>query len=132
MTFGERVRTLRKKRKMSQNALATLSGLSPRTIFGYEAGTTFPRTQTQLFKLADVLNVSVEELVSDTPPWESLASIQGEYTKQKQIRLLTSQIASFLRDSSLSDEVKDRFVRSIMNIYWESKEKGREQNMTAE
>ena len=38
MTFGEKVRSLRKEKKMSQQELASMVGVSYRTIRSWEAG----------------------------------------------------------------------------------------------
>lgn len=130
MTFGERVRDLRKKKKLSQNALAELAGVSPRTIFGYEAGTTYPRTENMLNRLADALGVSSEELVDGTPSLESFAFIRADHTMVTQARIVTQQVISLLLGEYLPDEQKDDMVHAIMDAYWESRQRNREKNDT--
>ena len=43
MTFGEKVRRLRKEKGWTQAELAKLSGLSLRTIISYEKGESYPK-----------------------------------------------------------------------------------------
>ena len=71
LPFSETVRELRKSKRLSQNALAKIAGVSPRTIFGYEAGTTYPRTASTLNRLAEALGVTSEALADNTHPLKS-------------------------------------------------------------
>ena len=130
MTFGERVRTLRKKKKLSQNALAELVGVSPRTIFGYEAGTTYPRTENILNRLAVALGVTSEALMDGATSLESFAFIRADHTMTTQVLIATKQVAALLLGDSLSDIQKDEMAQAIMDAYWESRRKSREKNDT--
>lgn len=130
MTFGERVRDLRKKRRLSQNALAELAGVSPRTIFGYEAGTTFPRTEKLLIQLADALGVSREALVEGTSSLEAFAFIRADHSRENHARILTQQIVSLMLDEHLPGVCKDEIAQTIMNAYWESRRRNHEENDT--
>ena len=121
MTFGERVRSLRRRKRLSQNALAEMMNVSPRTIFGYEAGTTYPRTRQLLERLARALDVTSEELLENTPSPESFAFIRADHSARTQARILTRQVVAALSDETLPEEEKDKMARAIMNAYWESK-----------
>ncbi len=130
LTFGERVRELRKDKHLSQNALAKKAGVSPRTIFGYEAGTTYPRTENMLNRLADALGVSSEALVDGTSSLDSFAFIRADHSHETQARLLTQQAVSLMSGDYLSDAQKDAMAQAIMDAYWESRRKSREKNDT--
>lgn len=129
-TFGERVRKLRKDKHLSQNALAKKAGISPRTIFGYEAGTTYPRTENMLNRLADALGVCSEALVDGASSLDSFALIRADHTHETQARLMTQQAVSLMSGDYLSDEQKDAMAQAIMDAYWESRRKSREKNDT--
>jgi len=60
--FGERLRYLRKKSKLTQQQLADVIGLSAPAIYSYENGTKEPSI-TNLNKLADYFGVSVDFLL---------------------------------------------------------------------
>ena len=66
---GARLARIRKERGLSQTELAERVGVIQRVVSHYETGRTRIPTET-LFKLADVLNVSVYELLgrATTPP----------------------------------------------------------------
>ena len=130
MSFGGRVRELRKSKHLSQNALAKIAGVSPRTIFGYEAGTTYPRTADILNRLADVLGVTSEELVDGTPSLESFAFIRADHSMTTQARIVTQQAVSMLLEDYLSDTQKDEMAQAIMDAYWESRRRSQIKNDT--
>ena len=57
---GSRIRDIRKKRKLTQKELGEMIGVKHNTISSYEKGTNEPE-QNILFKLADSLNVSIND-----------------------------------------------------------------------
>lgn len=61
MTFGERLKYIRKIRRMSQDDLAEKTGVSRQIIHQYEADITDPRLFIFMC-LADALNVSLDFL----------------------------------------------------------------------
>lgn len=60
--FSQRLRELRKKRKMTQGELARLTGLSPSAIGMYEQNRRKPDTQT-LKRFSEVFSVPVDYLI---------------------------------------------------------------------
>lgn len=60
--MGYRIRECRKARRMSQSELARLSGVSRSIISGLETGRTSVTTTSTILKIANALNVTVEEL----------------------------------------------------------------------
>lgn len=60
-SFPKRLRTLRKRRGMSQIALAELCGLSKNTIGQYERGEVLPSYDT-LMEIAGYFGVTLDEL----------------------------------------------------------------------
>ena len=130
VTFGQKLRKYRKQKRLSQNALAELSGISLRTIYGYEAGTTYPRTNSILNRLAAALDVTNEELVDDKPDPEVVFFDQSAFPPDKQAQMLTQQLIALLQGDDLSNAEKDMLTREIMDAYWEARRKSREKNDT--
>jgi transcriptional regulator with XRE-family HTH domain len=60
--FTERLRLLRTARGLKQNRLAELLGIPPRSYNRWERGTYVPHVE-MLVKLADILQVSMDELI---------------------------------------------------------------------
>ena len=71
-TFADSLRTIRKKHGLSQQKLAEKAGLSYVMIAKIEQGATKEPIVVSMIKLADVLGVSLDELVGRTPPKRSL------------------------------------------------------------
>lgn len=60
--FAMNLRTTREARGLSRFALSVQSGVNDRSIFNYEHGVNEP-TISQAFRLAQALNVSLEQLL---------------------------------------------------------------------
>jgi len=67
--FADRLRELREARGLTQVRLAELLDTSPRVYNRWETGAALPRLDT-LVQLADLLEVSLDELVGRTEPHE--------------------------------------------------------------
>lgn len=66
-TIGESIRHCRESAGFTQKELAELCGTSKNLILRYEHGTTFPGI-ILLVSIADVLEISLDELIGRTPP----------------------------------------------------------------
>ena len=62
INFGINLETIRKSKKISQEELAELIGVSRQTIYKLEADICLPNLN-KIEKLLDVLNVSIEKLL---------------------------------------------------------------------
>ncbi len=67
MDFCSNMRRLRKLKRLSQSVVAESLDVSQRTISHYENGTCQPSIEG-LCKLADILEVSIDELVGHVTP----------------------------------------------------------------
>ena len=76
---GERIRALRKERKLNQDQLAELASLNRVTVAKYESGRVEPGAQA-LARIADALDVSVDVLLgrSEEPPDQTRRPITDE------------------------------------------------------
>jgi transcriptional regulator with XRE-family HTH domain len=77
--FASRLRTLQFDQRLSNEGLAQRTGISVRLIAKYRAGTTEPRDyygdpSANAYKLADALDVAVEELLPSAPDGEGVAA----------------------------------------------------------
>ncbi|AYC19231.1 HTH-type transcriptional regulator Xre [Dickeya dianthicola] len=69
--FAERLRLLREARNLSQVRLSELLGVDPRAYNRWEKGATAPHLDT-VIKIADVLQVTLDELVGRRPVSEEV------------------------------------------------------------
>lgn len=73
MSLGDRIREKRKAAKLTLQQLGDVFGITRSSVSDWESGKTRP-DQAKLVKLADVLNTSVEFLLSDTEGKASVIS----------------------------------------------------------
>ena len=65
MKFCEKVKEARNKAGLKQDELAKAIGVSLRTITNYESGERYPKKREVYYKLADVLKVDVNYLLTE-------------------------------------------------------------------
>ncbi len=81
MTFGQRLRILRKEKKLRQEDLATIISLHRATIGKYETNERFPDQET-LQKLADYFETSIDFLLNRTDirtPYQTVKERMDKY-----------------------------------------------------
>jgi len=64
MTLGDKIKTVRQLKKISQNELSELSGVMQKNISRYEQNSSIPSALT-LKKIADALKVTTDYLLGD-------------------------------------------------------------------
>ncbi len=64
---GERIRSLRKQRELTQEELAELAGIARGSIGRYETGVVYP-SQEVIVKLASIFNVTTDYLLGKESP----------------------------------------------------------------
>ncbi|EQB89764.1 Cro/Cl family transcriptional regulator [Clostridium sp. BL8] len=132
MNFGNKIKHLRKKAGLSQDDLAAKLGVSQKSICNYENNTRFPKGQKVIKELADIFNVTVDYLISDTDDTTSKETLFISSTKNKfgykgknEAEMLIERTAAVLAGGELSEEDKDAFFQSITQLYFDSKNKAR-------
>lgn len=117
MTFGEKVRSLRKEKKMSQQELASMVGVSYRTIRSWEVEGRFPKQNVLYQKLADALQCDVSYLMSENEAFITEASEQFGNRGARQAQQILEQAAAMFAGGSLTDEDKIAFMDEIQSLY---------------
>ena len=127
MTFGEKLRTLRLKKELTQMQLAKEAGLGLNTISNYEKGKTYPQNREVYATLAKILDVS------------------PDYLHNENIRPLTDKVIVKAPDTveyaldlkyyiNKSDSVQANTIQSAVNaavenyIVWQRSKIGRDIN----
>lgn len=132
MNFGNKIKHLRKKAGLSQEDLAAKLGVSQKSICNYENNSRFPKGQKVIKGLADIFNVTVDYLISDTDDTTSkenlfISSAKDEfgYKGKNEAEMLIERTAAVLAGGELSEEDKDAFFQSITQLYFDAKNKAR-------
>ena len=111
MTIGDRIRRIRKKRRLTQAELAMMSGLSLSAIQGYEHGRYEPKRKS-LESIAEVLKIPVDELY-DMPAKHgtNLASLSTDcISRQAAIEALNGNITVTGEENA---KAVQKYIRSV-------------------
>lgn len=122
MKFGEKVKLLRNKKKISQTELGELCGLSLRTIRNYEVDGRYPKKREVYAKLADVLGCDVNFLLSENEEYNPQSQKNDINKGTKEAEKLITDVSALFADSELSESEKDAMMRALQDAYWNAKE----------
>ena len=102
--IGQRIRDLRKQKRMSQTELAKSAGVSQTTVTAWETGKAEP-SSSAVAKLAYIFNVTTDYL---------LGRPNKQETKKDDVELSDDDVIMTWRGKPLSDEDRE-LIRRIMN-----------------
>jgi transcriptional regulator with XRE-family HTH domain len=122
MDFGQKIKDKRRELKISQQALAEATGLSLRSIQNYESGQRQPANISIVKRIAQTLNVTSEYLLDDRARYVIDAAEKGGENAAADIDRLLSDIQGLFAGGSLSQSDKDKVMRAVNEIYWETKD----------
>ena len=125
MTFGEKVKTLRTTKKMSQAQLAQELGVALRTVSGWENQNRYPKKRELYQNLADILGCDISYLMSEEESFITEASEQYGSRGAKQAQQILEQAAAMFAGDELSDEDKTAFMDEIQMLYLDSKQRAK-------
>lgn len=125
MTFGEKVKTLRKTKDMSQPQLAQAIGVSLRTVVGWEKEGRYPKQHELYQKLADTLGCYISYLMTEEEAFITEATEQFGSRGAKQAQQILEQAAAMFAGGELSDENKTAFMDEIQMLYLDSKKRAK-------
>lgn len=112
MKFSDRLKELREKNDMTQEQLAKVSGVSPRTIQRYECGTSRPRLDAAE-KLAKALNISVDSF-SVRMVWSLLRLRSSTGARgAKQAQQLTDEVTGLFTGGELAQDDMEVMMQAI-------------------
>ena len=125
MTFGEKVKTLRTTKKMSQAQLAQELGVALRTVSGWENQNRYPKKRELYQSLADILGCDISYLMSEEESFITEASEQYGSRGAQPAQQILDQAAAMFAGGELSDEDKTAFMDEIQMLYLDSKQRAK-------
>jgi len=125
MKFGEKVRQARLSRGMTQAELAKAIGVSLRTVVGYENMETYPKKREIYGRLAEVLGVDVNYLLTENEEFIQQAGEKHGRRGRQYAEQLVSEVRGLFAGGTMDDDDLDAVMRAIMEAYWIAKEKNR-------
>ena len=125
MTFGEKIKNLRKSKNLNQIQLANAIGVSLRTIRGWEIEGRYPKQHELYQKLADVLGCDVSYLMTEEEAFVTEAAEEYGSRGAKQAQQILEQAAAMFAGGELSDDDKTAFMDEIQMLYLDSKKRAK-------
>lgn len=114
--FKDRLRTLRKNKKMSQSELAEVLHVSQQTVGSWEVGRSNPDEET-INKIADFFNVTTDYLYGrEVPEWASEKDVMDLE------EMLNSNVNMAYGGENLTEEEKEQVKRVLTGLFWEKLE----------
>lgn len=121
MAFGDNIRRIRREKGYSQQKLAEKTGLSLRSIQNYESNERYPNNIMIVKNIAVALGVTADMLLAD----DGYIFDTRDKSASKPVHDIEDMLAdinAMFAGGDLSEEDKDKVMRAIMDIYWESKD----------
>lgn len=150
MSLGTNIKILRKRNRLSQIELASMVGVTERTIYNYEKDLKVPKASV-LDAIADILGTTPELLMYGDPEVDFLsakeldamrrntkqsnqtfiAQAKSQYGNQGMLEAtdLLEQTTALFAGGQLSEEAKDDFFESITQAYFLAKRKSKLKNL---
>ena len=113
MAFGDRLKSLRLEKGLSQRELGDLIGISDRVVGYYEANDRFPKDEILLKNIADFFNVSMDDLLD-----------MDNNIKQLPYEKFMNTVKVHFMNASPEDQAA--IFNDITDIYFESKQINKE------
>ncbi|MBQ4297831.1 MAG: helix-turn-helix domain-containing protein [Clostridia bacterium] len=120
MTFGEKLRVLRRRDGYTQAELAELLGITPRTLINYERGRCCPKQTDLYMRMADLFDVKMQELIGDGV-FASRPPVERSETPAKEARALVLRLNALFSGGVLAEEERDRVMYAVSEMYWRAK-----------
>jgi len=121
MTFGEKIRELRKRKKLSQTELGKSIGVSLRTIRGWEIEGRFPKNRDLYANLAEVLGCDTNYLMTEKESFITDSGSMFGYRGAKDAAALMAEVTGLFAGGEMEEEDMDTFMLAVQQAYIDAK-----------
>lgn len=125
MNFGEKIRTARTAKGLSQAELAEAAGLSRRAVQSYENENKLPKKRDTYRNLAEVLGVDESLLLDDSVDFVLRANEEYGAGAMRQAMNLVEDVKALWAGGEMEEEDIDEIMRAIQDAYWQAKKENR-------
>ena len=125
MLFGEKLKELRRREGLTQEALAAEIDVTKRTLINYESGRCYPKQTEIIMRLAKRFSVSADYLMSEADEFVAQARERGGARGMAQAKELVAEVSGLFAGGELEEDDKDAVLRAIMDAYWDAKNENR-------
>lgn len=121
MKFAEKIRELRKERKLTQREVADYCGISLRTYVSYEQDGRYPRRREIYEKMAEIYRVDKNYILTEDEDFIEEAAEQYGSRGRKQAEALVSELSGLFAGGELSERDKDAVMIALQKAYFDCK-----------
>jgi transcriptional regulator with XRE-family HTH domain len=121
MDFAQRLKKARMAAGLTQVELAEKLGVTSRSIQHYELGQRMPRKFETVEKLAEILNVEVNDLFDTKTLLLIGAQEKGGAKSARDVEELVSEVSALFAGGELAEEEKDAVMLALTEAYWDAK-----------
>lgn len=125
MTFGEKIRALRKEKKLSQTEIGKMIGVSLRTIRGWEKEGRYPKNRDLYAKLAQVLGCDTDYLMTEREAFITDAGQEFGYRGSRGAAALMAEVTGLFAGGDMDEEDMDTFMLAVQQAYVDAKKKNK-------
>lgn len=125
MSFSNKLKKLREDKKLTQEELSKLVGVSLKTISRYEKGESKPRYRKIYDKLAEVLDTSHDYLVTDEDDFILDARDKYGYKGAKDAKEMVDGVIGLMAGGEIDESDKKAILDSIQEAYYIAKSKNK-------
>lgn len=125
MNFGEKLKKQRLNLNLTQQEVADMLNVALRTYSYYERNEKHPRKREMYKKLAEVLQLDLNYLLTEDEEFTIQAHEQYGYRGAKQAEELVNQMGALFAGGELSTNDKDAVMKALQEIYWDAKEENK-------
>lgn len=118
MKFSEKVRKLRKEKKINQETLANLLGVSKRTVQNYEISDMYPKKREIYYKLAEIFEVDVNYLLTENEELLINAYEKGGTVAMREVDKLINKVCALFAGGNMPSEDMDAAMKAISDAYF--------------
>ncbi|MDY3006814.1 helix-turn-helix transcriptional regulator [Anaerococcus sp. AGMB00486] len=125
MSFPNKLKKLREDKKLTQEELSKLVGVSLKTISRYEKGESKPRYRKIYDKLAEVLDTSHDYLVTDEEDFILDARDKYGYKGAIDAKKMVDGVIGLMAGGEIDESDKKAILDSIQEAYYIAKSKNK-------
>lgn len=121
MKFGEKIRALRKQKKLTQGDMAKELGISLRTYVGYEQDGRYPRRREMYARMAAILGCDVNWLLTEDEEFITAAGESYGSRGRRQAQELVEQLSGLFAGGELTEADRDAVMIALQKVYFDCK-----------
>jgi len=121
MNLNEKLKSARAAKGMTQRELAAATGISERSIQGYELGVHTPRKEESYRKLAEALDIPVDTLLDDTASFVLQAGKKYGNRGRAQAEEVVRAFRIAAAGGELDDDDLDFIKEAMLQTYEDAK-----------